>query len=47
MDYSFNGEYGAKVFLRNIRIIYADYLITPKLLHNLGINEMCVLHGDC
>ena len=30
----------------NIRIIYADQHMTPQLLHNLGITDTCVLHGD-
>ena len=30
----------------NIQIIYADGLVTKRLLINLGIQHSCVLHGD-
>ena len=30
----------------NIRLIFADGLITKRLLINLGINDKCLLHGD-
>ena len=32
--------------LSNIKILYADSLITSKLLDNLGISNTCILHGD-
>ena len=30
----------------NVQITYADQHVTPQLLHNLGITDTCVLHGD-
>ena len=32
--------------LSNLQILYADGLVTKKLLLNLGITETCILHGD-
>ena len=29
-----------------IRLIFADALLTKRLLINLGINDKCVFHGD-
>jgi hypothetical protein len=32
--------------LSNVRLVFADQLITNDLLVQLGIKEMCLLHGD-
>ena len=29
-----------------MEILYADKLVTKKLLHNLDISDTCILHGD-
>ena len=29
-----------------LQILYADGLVTKKLLLNLGISQTCILHGD-
>ena len=31
---------------RDVRLIFADQLITEQLLIDVGINESCILHGD-